>query len=31
MEELYKTLGNAKCIELSKKSRTFWERNPSHG
>jgi len=25
MEELYKTLGYAKCVELSKKSRTFWE------
>ncbi|MCL0094434.1 hypothetical protein M1N58_00850 [Dehalococcoidales bacterium] len=25
MEELYKTLGDAKCVELSKKSRTFWE------
>ena len=25
MEELYKTLGEAKCEELSKKSRTFWE------
>ncbi len=25
MEELYRTLGEAKCVELSKKSRTFWE------
>ena len=25
MEELYETLGYAKCVELSKKSRTFWE------
>ncbi len=25
MEELYRTLGYAKCVELSKKSRTFWE------
>jgi len=25
MEELYKTLGDAKCVELSKKSRTFWD------
>lgn len=25
MEELYKALGYAKCVELSKKSRTFWE------
>ena len=25
MEDLYKTLGYAKCVELSKKSRTFWE------
>ena len=25
MEDLYKTLGEAKCVELSKKSRTFWE------
>ncbi len=25
MEELYKTLGYAKCVELSKKSRTFWD------
>ena len=25
MDELYKTLGYAKCVELSKKSRTFWE------
>ncbi len=25
MEELYRTLGYAKCVELSKKSRTFWD------
>jgi len=25
MEELYKTLGDAKCQELSKKSNTLWE------
>ena len=25
MEKLYETLGYAKCVELSKKSRTFWE------
>jgi len=25
MEELYETLGYAKCVELSKKSRTFWD------
>ncbi len=25
MDELYRTLGYAKCVELSKKSRTFWE------
>jgi hypothetical protein len=25
MEELYKTLGYAKCVELSKKSRKFWD------
>ena len=25
MEELYESLGYAKCVELSKKSRTFWE------
>jgi len=25
MEELYRTLGDAKCVELSKKSRTFWD------
>jgi len=25
MEELYRTLGEAKCVELSKKSRTFWD------
>jgi len=25
MKDLYETLGYAKCIELSKKSRTFWE------
>ena len=24
MEELYKTLGNAKCVELSKKTETLW-------
>ena len=24
-EDLYRTLGEAKCVELSKKSRTFWE------
>ena len=23
MEELYRTLGEAKCVELSKESRTF--------
>ena len=25
MEGLYETLGYAKCVELSKKSRTFWD------
>jgi len=25
MEELCRTLGDAKCVELSKKSRTFWD------
>lgn len=25
MKDLYETLGYAKCVELSKKSRTFWE------
>jgi len=25
MEELYITLGYSKCVELSKRSRTFWE------
>ena len=25
MEELYRTLGDAKSVELSKKSRTFWD------
>ena len=25
MEELYRTLGYAKCVELSKKSNTLWE------
>jgi len=25
MKELYETLGYAKCVELSKKSRTFWD------
>ena len=25
MEDLYETLGYAKCVELSKKSRTFWD------
>jgi len=25
MEELYRTLGYTKCVELSKKSSTLWE------